>query len=69
MTFKELITNKFSFTDIAVKLNVSKACVSKWSAKKSTPRPQNIKKLAELLNVTQQEVINYFYGEPKEIKL
>jgi len=54
---------------IATELKVTQQCVSRWKNRYSIPRPENIEKLAKMLNVTQQEVINYFYGEPKEIKL
>ena len=59
MTFKELLKRKrWNYSTISKEINVCPAAVRKWSIKSCTPSPANIKKLAQVLECTTDEVIN-----------
>lgn len=59
MTFKELLkSNRWNYSTMAKKINVCPSVVRKWAIKSCTPSPANIKKLAQVLECTTDEVIN-----------
>ncbi len=43
--------------EIAQKLGLQQTAISAWEVGKSTPAPKNIKKLADILSVTTDEII------------
>ena len=67
MQLKELMTNAgFNQTDVALKLNIKQQTVSKWCNRKSTPTVLMMKKLAELLNVSTQNIVDCFIEKKEE---
>lgn len=59
MNFKELLKSKrYNFLSMSKALGVTHTTVSGWATKKSTPNPETIKRMSELLCVTTDEVIN-----------
>ncbi len=66
MDFRELLKSKrYNFLTMAKELGVTHATVSGWAKKKSTPNPETIKRMSELLEVTTDEVINALLAQPK----
>lgn len=67
MQLKELMTNAgLNQTDVALKLNIKQQTVSKWCNRKSTPTIVMMKKLAELLNVSTQNIVDCFIDKKEE---
>ena len=50
--------NNFSQEILADKLNVSQSTIAKWEKGEQLPRSQNIKPLAEALNISSSDLLN-----------
>ena len=59
MNFKELLKSKrWNYSTLARRLNVHPSVVRKWAVKTCTPSPEKIKKIAQTLECTTDEVID-----------
>ena len=64
MTFKELLKeNCINQAELARKMGVSRERISLWARGDTKPRPNNIKKIAELMRLPYNTVLQVFYGE------
>ena len=64
MTFKEFLReNCINQAQLARKMGVSRERISIWARGVTKPRPINIKKIAQIVNVPYDEVLQVFYGE------
>ena len=62
MTFKELLAQQgFTQDRLAQHLHVSQVAVSKWVRNVATPTRENVLKIAQVLNVDANFVIQCFY--------
>jgi transcriptional regulator with XRE-family HTH domain len=43
------------------RIGVERAVISRWATGKSIPRPNNVKKMAEVMNVSYYELLHIFY--------
>lgn len=65
--FKKLLANsKTTQEELAVKLNVTQALISKWVTGKGTPRTQMLPNIASALNVDISEVVSCFANQTEE---
>lgn len=61
MTFKELrVKAGLKQNDIEKALNLKSSAISKWESGNSVPRIKDMPKLAAILNVTTQEILDCF---------
>lgn len=59
MTFRELLKKKrYNCYTMAKELSLSEHTLYNWADKRSTPSPQKIKRMSELLECTTDEVID-----------
>ena len=64
MSFKKLRETKFKrLTDFADAIGENISTVSMWENKKSVPRTKTLTKIAEVLGVSTDEVINSLLSE------
>ena len=64
MTFKELLKeNCINQAELARKMGVSRERISLWARGTTKPRPANIKKIAEVMRLPYNTVLQAFYGE------
>ena len=67
--FREILKqNNLSQVKFANKLDVSQAAVSLWVTKKCTPKIQTMQKMAEILNVDLQTIVNCFVKDKEKTK-
>lgn len=64
MTFDELLKSKrYNRSTMAKELKLSSGAVFYWATKRSSPSPEQIKRMSELLECTTDEVINSLLSE------
>ena len=69
MSFSNLLANKkFTQKDLALKIGVSQPCVSKWLNNINQPNLQTMQKMAEILNVDLQTIVNCFVKDKEKTK-
>jgi transcriptional regulator with XRE-family HTH domain len=62
--FRELLkAHCINGAQLARKMGVSRERISLWARGETKPRPANMKKIAEIVNVPYNEVMEIFYGE------
>lgn len=60
----ELLTqNNITQTSLACSMKVTQQTISNWCNKKSSPNPSQIKRLAEFLNTSSEQILNCFIRE------
>ena len=63
MTFKELLMQQgITQLQLAEKADITQKSVSKWVCGKSIPKKENMKKIAQALNINELIVIQSFYN-------
>ena len=63
-TFKDYLRNAdLSGAQLGRRLGVTREQVSHWATGKARPRPNNVKKMAVILNVDYLELLQVFYNE------
>lgn len=66
MTFQQLRRSKFrTAKEFAEKIDIPTTRVQKWENGSCVPRSQHWRKIAEVLNVTIDELLNCFEEEQK----
>lgn len=68
MQKKDLLITNLTQTELAEKLGVSQPLVSKWFSGKVIPRPETLKKISLATGTPIKELINYIYGQNKELE-
>ena len=64
--FKKLrLKNDYTQAELAKKLNVSQPTVASWEAGKRIPKWKNIKKIAEIFNVSPESLIDEMEEKPE----
>ena len=64
MTFKKLLVNcNITQEELAEKLNVTQALISKWATGKCAPRTQMLPSIASALNVEVSVVVECFSNQ------
>ena len=64
--FKKLrLKNDYTLAELAKKLNVSQPTVASWEAGKRIPKWKNIKKIAEIFNVSPESLIDEMEEKPE----
>lgn len=64
--FKKLrLKNDYTQAELAKKLNVSQPTVASWEAGKRIPKWKNIKKIAEIFNVSPESIIDEMEEKPE----
>ena len=64
--FKKLrLKNDYTQAELANKLNVSQPTVASWEAGKRIPKWKNIKKIAEIFNVSPESLIDEMEEKPE----
>ena len=64
--FKKLrLKNDYTQAELAKKLNVSQPTVASWEAGKRIPKWKNIKKIAEIFNVSPESIIYEIEEKPE----
>ena len=64
--FKKLrLKNDYTQAELAKKLNVSQPTVASWEAGKRIPKLKNIKKIAEIFNVSPESLIDEMEEKPE----
>jgi transcriptional regulator with XRE-family HTH domain len=65
--FKKLLANcGITQEELAEKLNVTQALISKWATKKCAPRTQMLPSIASILNVDVSVVVACFADQTEE---
>lgn len=63
MAFKELLKDSgITQQELAIRLNISQAAISKWINHKVIPRTRNIVQLAGILNLDKMVLLQTFYN-------
>ena len=68
MKKKDLLITDLTQTQLAEKLGVSQALVSKWFSGKVIPRPLTFKKISIATNTPVKELIDYIYEKNKDLE-
>ena len=64
--FKKLrLKNDYTQAELAKKLNVSQPTIASWEAGKRIPKWKNIKKIAEIFNVSPESLIDEMEEKPE----
>ncbi len=64
MDFKELLKeNCINQAELARRMGVSRERICLWARGQTKPRPDNIKKIADIMRLPYDTVLNCFYGE------
>ena len=64
--FKKLrLKNDYTQSELAKKLNVSQPTIASWEAGKRIPKWKNIKKIAEIFNVSPESLIDEMEEKPE----
>lgn len=64
--FKKLrLKNDYTQAELAKKLNVSQPTVASWEAGKRIPKWKNIKKIAEIFNISPESLIDEMEEKPE----
>lgn len=61
-----MITN-LTQVQLAEKLGVSQAMISKWMSGKCLPRPKTISRIAEATGTPEKELLLHLYAKHKEL--
>jgi transcriptional regulator with XRE-family HTH domain len=67
MKKQDLLVTNLSQVELANKLGVSQPLVSKWFSGKVIPRPETIKRLANVTGTPYKELVSYFYDNYKNL--
>ena len=67
MKRKDLLITELTQIEIAEKIGVAQPLVSRWFSGKCMPRPGTIKRIAEALNIQEQELLIYLYEKHQNL--
>lgn len=67
MKRKDLLVTNMTQVQLAEKLGVSQVMISKWFSGKHIPRPSTIKKISNVIGISEEEFLLYIYEKNKKL--
>jgi len=67
MKRKDLLITELTQMEIAERVGVAQPLISRWFSGKCMPRPSTIKRIANALDIQEQELLLYLYEKHQNL--